>query len=86
MHQVESFVKVLKRFKGSMGWTMAHIIWIPQGICTHNIQLKHNHVPCIEHQRNLNPPKIEEVKTKIIKWLHTRVIYPIGDSSWVCPV
>ena len=28
----------------------------------------------------------EVVKKEIIKWLYARVIYPIGDSSWVCPV
>ena len=28
----------------------------------------------------------ELVKKEIIKWLDAGVIYPIVDSSWVCPV
>ena len=28
----------------------------------------------------------EVLKKEIIKWLDARVIYPIADSSWVCPV
>ncbi|XP_015073227.1 uncharacterized protein LOC107017570 [Solanum pennellii] len=28
----------------------------------------------------------EVVKKEIIKWLDDRVIYPIADSMWVCPV
>ena len=28
----------------------------------------------------------DAVKEKIIKWLDARVIYPVADSSWVCPV
>ena len=44
-----------------------------------------NHKPSIEHKRRLNPPMQEVVKKEIIKWLDARVIYPIADSSWVCP-
>ena len=36
-----------------------------------------DHKPSIEHQRRLNPPMQEVVKKEIIKWLDTRVIYPI---------
>ena len=44
------------------------------------------HKPSVEHQRCLNPPMQEVVKKEIIKWLDAGVIYPIADSSWVCPV
>ena len=37
VHQVESLVKVLKRFKRSIGWTIANNIGIPPGICSHKI-------------------------------------------------
>ena len=33
--QVESLVKVLKRFKRAIGWTIVDIIGIPSGICSH---------------------------------------------------
>ena len=86
VHQVESLVEVLKRFKRAIGWTIADIIGIPPGIFSHKIQLIPDHKPSIEHQRRLNPPMQEVVKKEIIKWLDAGVIYPIADSSWVCPV
>ena len=49
--QVESLVKVLKRFKRAIGWTIADIIGIPPGICSHKIQLMPDHKPSVEHQR-----------------------------------
>ena len=84
--QVQSLVKVLKRFKRAIGWTITDIIGIPPGICSHKIQLMPDHKPIIEHQRRLNPPMQEVMKKEIIKWLDAGVIYPIADSSWVCPV
>ena len=42
--------------------------------------------PSIEHQRWLNLPMQEVVKKEIIMWLDAGVIYPIANSSWVCPV
>ena len=65
--QVESLVKVLKRFKRAIGWTIADIIGIPPGIFSHKIQLMLDHKPSIEHQRRLNPHMQEVVKKEIIK-------------------
>ena len=79
--QVESLVKVLNRFKRSIGCTIADIIGIPPGICSHNIQLMPDHKQSIEHQRRLNPPMQEVVEKEIIKQFDARVIYPIVDSS-----
>ena len=84
--QVQSLVKVLKRFKRAIGWTISDIIGIPPGICSHKIQLMHDHKRSIEHQRCLYSPMQEVVKKEIIKWLDTGVIYPDADSSWVCPI
>ena len=67
--QVQSLVKVLKRFKTAIGWTIADIIGIPPCICSHKIQLMPDYKSSIEHQRRLNPPMQEVVKKEIIKWL-----------------
>ena len=45
-----------------------------------------DHKPSIEHQRWLNPSIQEVVKKEIMKWLDSRDIYSIVDSSWVCPI
>ena len=47
--QVQSLVKVLKRFKRAIGWTIADIIGIPPVIFSHKIQLMPDHKPSIEH-------------------------------------
>ncbi|XP_069150598.1 uncharacterized protein [Solanum lycopersicum] len=86
VHQVESLVEVLKRFKRAIDWTIEDIIGIPPYIWSHKIQLMPDHKPSIEHQRHLNPPMQEVVKKEIIKWLDVGLIYSIADSSWVCPV
>ncbi|XP_069143311.1 uncharacterized protein [Solanum lycopersicum] len=86
MEQAACLVEVLKRFKRSIGWTIVDIIGISPGICSYEIQLISYHKPSIEHQRRLNPPMQDVVEKEIIKWLDVRVIYPIVDSSWVCPV
>ena len=54
--QVKSLVKVLKRFKRAIGWTITDIIGIPPGIFSHKIKLMPDHKPSIEHQRRLIPP------------------------------
>ena len=77
--QVESLVKVLKRFKKAIGWTIANIIGIHPGICSHKIQLMPDHNPSIEHLRRLNPPMREVVNKVIIEWLDVAVT--ITDSS-----
>ena len=60
--------------------------WDSTGIFSHKIQLMPDHKPTIEHQRRLNQPMQEVVKKKIINWLDARIMYPITDSSSVCPV
>ena len=69
VHQVESFLKVLKRFKRDIGLTIEDIIGIPPGICSHKIKLIPNHKLSIKHERCLNPHMQEVVKKEIIKWL-----------------
>ena len=49
VHQVESLVKGLKRFKRAIGWIIMDIIGIPPVICSHKIQLMPNHKSNIEH-------------------------------------
>ena len=86
MQQIECLVKVLKRFKRAIGWTIRDIIRIPPGIYSLKIQLMPYHKTIIEHKRLLSRPMQEVLKKEIIKWLDAKVIHPITDSSWVIPV
>ena len=52
--RVESLVKVLKRLKRDIGWTIADIIGIPPSFFSNKIKLMPDHKPRIEHQRRLS--------------------------------
>ena len=77
---------MLKRSKRAIWCTIADIIGILPGICSHKIQLMPDHKANIEHQRHLSPHMQQVLKKEIIKWLDAGVIHSIADSSWVCPV
>jgi len=48
----------------------------------HQILMKDDHKPTIEHQRRLNPNMQEVVKKEILKLLKAGIIYRISDSKW----
>ncbi|CAN6554089.1 unnamed protein product [Malus baccata var. baccata] len=82
----EKLLRVLKKFKSALGWTLADIKGISPTTCMHHIFLEEGAKPTREAQRRLNPPMMEVVKKEIIKLLDCGVIYPISDSRWVSPV
>jgi len=84
--QVKLLLEVLRRHIKAIGWTIAYIVGIPPGICTHKIQLDSESKASVEHQRRLTPPMQEVVKKDIITLLDACVIYPIADSGWLSPV
>ena len=49
----------------------------------HKIRLEEGQEGTIQFHRQLNHTMKEVVEKKIIKWLDTRVTYPIPDSEWV---
>ncbi|KAL5554123.1 hypothetical protein UlMin_041524 [Ulmus minor] len=84
--QEGKLLKVLRKFKKAIGWTLADIKGISPSFCMHKILLEDGSKNSIEAQRRLNPIMKEVVKKEIIKWLDAGIIYPISDSSWVSPV
>ncbi|KAL5564326.1 hypothetical protein UlMin_027490 [Ulmus minor] len=84
--QEDQLLKVLRKFKRAIGWTLADIKGISPSFCMHKILLEDSSKNSIEAQRRLNPIMKEVVKKEIIKWLDAGIIYPISDSSWVSPV
>jgi len=65
--QVQAVIRVFIRYKRAIGWTIANIIQIPPGICTHKIQLEEYCSRSIENLRRLNTQMQEVVKKEIIK-------------------
>ena len=82
----EKLLRVLRDHKQALGWSLADLKGIRPSMCMHRILLEDGHKPSVEAQRRLNPTIKEVVRKEVLKWLDTRVIYPISDSAWVSPV
>ena len=79
-------LKVLREHKEAIGWSLADIKVIISSMCMYPILLEEDSKPTVDAQRRLNPSMKEVVRKEVLKWLDTRVIYPIFDSSWVSHV
>ena len=83
----DKLLRVLRDHKNALRWSLADLKGILPSMCMHQILLEDGHnKPSVEAQRRLNPTMKEVVRKEVLKWLDTRVIYPISDSSWVSPV
>jgi len=65
---------------------MTDIKGLSPTIVQHRIHLNEDATPKRDPQCRLNSIMQEAVHTEIIKLLDNRIIYPISDSQWVCPV
>ncbi|KAA3471224.1 Retrovirus-related Pol polyprotein from transposon 17.6 [Gossypium australe] len=79
----KKLLKVLKKYRKALGWTIADIKGINLAICMHKILLEDCNGNSIEQQRRLNPIMKQVTKKEIIRWLDAGIIYPISNSLWV---
>ena len=79
-------LKILRKSKEAIAWSIEDLKGISHFICMHKILLNDNAKTFIEHQRRLNPVMKEVVRKEVMKWLNAGFIYAISDSSWVSPV
>ena len=79
-------LKVLRRYKMAIGWTLDDIKGISPTLCMHKILLEVDTKPTREAQCRLNPIMQEVVKKEVLKLLDVGIIYPISDSKWVSPI
>jgi hypothetical protein len=84
--QNEELLNVLREHKEAIAWTIEDIKGISPSLVMHKIHLEENSKPLRAPQRRLNPAMQEVVRTKVIKLLDARIIYPISDSKWVSPI
>ena len=78
----EKLLRVLRDHRNALGWSLADLKGIRPSMCMHRILLEEGYKPSVEAQRRLNPIMKEVVRKEVLKWLDTRVIYPISDSAW----
>ena len=82
----EKLLRVLRDHRNALGWSLADLKGIRPSMCMHRILLEEGYKPSVEAQQRLNPTMKAVVRKEVLKWLDTRVIYPISDSAWVSPV
>ena len=82
----DKLLRVLRKHKAAIGWTLADIQGISASLSMNRILMEDDHKPAMDHQRRLNPTMKEVVRKEVLKWLDAAVIYPISDSSWVSPM
>ena len=66
----QKLIKILRKYKKAIAWSVEDLKWTSPSICMHKILLKENAKTSIEHQRRLNPFMKELVKKEVMKWLN----------------
>ncbi|XP_071924688.1 uncharacterized protein [Coffea arabica] len=84
--QCAKLLRVLRRRKKAIGWTISDIKGISPSICMHRILLENGCKPVVETQRKLNPNMKEVVRNEILKWLDAGIVFPISESVWISPI
>ena len=79
-------LKILRKYKEAIAWSIKDLKGISPSICMHKILLNDDARTSIEHQRRLNLVMKDVVRKEVLKWLNAGFIYAISDSSWVSPV
>ena len=82
----QKLIRVLRKYKEVIAWSVKDLKGISPSICMHKILLEKNAKTSIEHQRRLNPVMKEVVRKEVLKWLNAGFIYAISDSPWVSPI
>ena len=76
----QKLLKILRKNKKAIAWSIEDLKGINPSICMHKILLDDNAKTSIEHQRRLNPVIKDVVRNEVLKWLNAGFIYAISDS------
>ena len=82
----QRLLKILKKHKESIAYSIEELKGISPSICMHKIMLEETSKPSVEHQRRRNPVMKEVVRKEVLQLLNAGFIYAISDSPWVRPV
>ena len=85
-NEEHKLLKILRKYKEAIAWSIEDLKGISPSICMNKILLEDNAKTSIEHQRRLNPIMKDVVRKEGRKWLNVGFIYAISDSPWVSPV
>ena len=85
-NEEQKLLKILRKYKEAIAWSIEDLKGIIPSIYMHKILLEDNAKTSIKHQRRLNPVMKDVGRKEVMKWLNVGFIYAISDSSWVSPV
>ena len=74
-HEEERLLKVLRKHRAAIGYTLDDLKGISPTLCQHKINMEPDAKPVVDHQRRLNPKMKEMVRTEILKLLEACIIY-----------
>ena len=76
----QKLIRILRKYKEAIAWSVEDLKEISSSICMHKILLEKNAKTSIEHQRRLNPVMKEVVRKEVLKWMNAGFIYAISYS------
>ena len=82
-NEEQKLLKILRKYKEAISWSIEDLKGISLSICMHKILLEDKTKTSIEHQRRLNPVMKDVVRKEVLKWLNAGFIYAISNSPWV---
>ena len=68
-HEEQRLLKVLRKNRVAIGYTLDDLKGISPTLCQHRIYMEPDAKPNVDHQRRLNPKMREVVRTEILKLL-----------------
>ena len=77
----EKPLRVLRKHRKAIGWTIDDIKGISPSICMHKILFEESYKPIVQPQWRLNRSMQKVVKKEVVKLLDAAIIYPISDST-----
>ena len=72
----QKLLKILRKYKEAITWSIEDLKGIDTSICMHKILLNDDARTSIEHQR-----RQDVIRKEVLKWLNAGFIYAISDSS-----
>ena len=85
-NEEQQLLRILRKYKEAIAWSIEDLKGINPSICMHKILLNDDAKTSVEHQRRLNPVMKDVVRNEVLKWLNGGFIYATSDSPWVSPV
>ena len=82
-NEEQRLLKILRKYKEAIAWSIEDLKSISPSICMHKNLLEDNAKTLVEHQKRLNPVMKDVVRKEVLKWLNAGFIYAISYSSWV---